>query len=215
MKQGSIGRLQSGFTLLETLIALAIMSLASLALFQSTGTLLRVTDGAVSAGERTLEEAIARKTFRRSIAGLTPAWPEQADAFFKGDANQFSGLSTGLPSEQDEVLMAFSFVLVGGGSDGVDLQITTPTNMWTLKNFHVDRASFSYLGEDHHWYEIWPPAEIPAPGFFDDENFMTMAQLPLAIRLRGQVGEVLIDWIAPISGAHEPPFRQELTDGRF
>ena len=50
-----------GFSLLETLFALVIMSFASLALFQSTSAMLSLSDRAVSAAERTLDGALDRR----------------------------------------------------------------------------------------------------------------------------------------------------------
>lgn len=200
---------ESGFTLLETLISLAILSVVSLALFQSTSSLLRITDRAVNAGERALETAVSRKTFRASVGGLQPGWVEEPLNVFNGDALGFSGISTGAPAFASVSLQPFSFALVLQTQGRIALEVNSDGKVWNLQSFSADQASFSYLGVDQTWYEVWPPENTPAPGFFNDKLFMKPPQLPLAIRLHGIDQNHQFDWVAAIAGAHVLPHRDE------
>ncbi|MBL4591750.1 MAG: prepilin-type N-terminal cleavage/methylation domain-containing protein [Phycisphaerales bacterium] len=197
----------SGFTLLETLISLAILSVVSLALFQSTSSLLRITSRAVNAGERALETAVSRKTFRASVRGLTPGWKEEPENVFKGDASQFSGISTGAPTFSSHTLKPFSFALVRQTNGRIALKVNVNGQVWDLQEFSADEAAFSYLGTDQKWYREWPPKNTPAPGFFNDEIYMDTPQLPLAIRLHGEYSNHRFDWVAAVLGAHDLPYR--------
>lgn len=204
----------SGFTLLETLISLAILSVVSLALFQSTTALLRITDSAVGAGNRTLESAISTRTFRVSVSGLTPAWEEQEQDIFFGNATTFSGLSTDVPTFSAQSLQKLTYTLVQGEGDVVLLEVQAAQERWVLHELQVSQASFSYLGSDQKWYEVWPPKEVPSTGFFDDVNYKKMPQLPLAIRLHGAGGrqnlpghEREVDWVVPVLVPRTLPIR--------
>jgi len=84
----------TGFTLLETLIALAILSIASLAMFQSIGTLLQVSDKAVSASERTVDKSLDRLALITLMSEIVPHWNDQADMAFTGTDVEMSGVST-------------------------------------------------------------------------------------------------------------------------
>ncbi|PHR93588.1 MAG: hypothetical protein COA69_02820 [Robiginitomaculum sp.] len=199
----------AGFTLLETLISLAILSVVSLALFQSTASLLRITDRAVFAGERTLEGAIARKTFRVSVGGLTSAWEEREQDVFYGNAVMFSGLSTDVPTLSAQRLQRVSYTLVRQDMGTFVMDVEVDAQAWSLKAFSADHAEFSYLGSDQKWYTSWPPEDVPSPGFFDDAIYMDMPQLPLAIRFHGEDQGRPFDWIATISGTHAVPYRDD------
>lgn len=201
---------QAGFTLLETLISLAILSVVSLALFQSTSALLHITDRAVFAGERTVEAGIARKTFRASIGGLTPAWREDVAGAFQGDARQLSGLSTDVPTVAARGLQSFSLSLVPQNDGKIVLTAMAGGQTWPLREFAADTAKFVYLGADRQWHERWPPRQIPSPGFFDDVLFMDMPKLPLAVRLHGKSSDKSFDWVASVLGSRSLPYREDI-----
>ncbi|PHR53888.1 MAG: hypothetical protein COA47_16415 [Robiginitomaculum sp.] len=201
--------IEAGFSLLETLIALAILSLVTLAMFQSTSSLLRITDRAMVAGDRTLESAIARKAFRTSVGSLIPAWDEQTIWKFKGGPDEFSGLSAAVPSALDHLLQPVTVSLAENSPGEISLVVTAEGQSWDVEKFRATRASFTYLGMDRTWYDIWPPREIPKPGFYDDEKYMDMPLLPLAIRLSGAGINSNFAWLATVSGSQSLPYRDD------
>ncbi len=199
--------MDAGFSLLETLIALAILSMVTLVMFQSTSSLLRITDRAMAAGDRTLESAIARKAFRTSVGSLIPAWDEQVTLKFKGNPDGFSGLSAAVPSALDHLLQPVAVSLAERNPGEISLIVTAQGQSWDVEKFRATRASFTYLGMDRTWYDIWPPREIPKPGFYDDEKYMDMPLLPLAIRLSGTGADSNFAWLATVSGSKALPYR--------
>ena len=196
--------------MLETLIALAIMSVASLALFQSTANMLSLSDRAVSLAERTVDDAVARRVFRTSVDNLTPSWPEYPEQNFQGDAYTVSGVSDAVPRSKGETLAMFSWHLRTDGPNQITLVMDAKSEHWDIYKFRAQSASFSYLGVDENWYDIWPPKDVPSNGFFDDVKQLDMPQFPLAIRLTAHTDAKDIVWIAPISANTILPIRDEL-----
>ena len=75
---------EAGFSLLEVLIALAIMSLTSLALFQSMSRMLYISDRAIDVSEQSLENAVSNLTIRQLVDGLVPSWSIKPEDSFLG-----------------------------------------------------------------------------------------------------------------------------------
>jgi prepilin-type N-terminal cleavage/methylation domain-containing protein len=201
---------ENGFTLLETLVALAILSVASLALFQSTANMLSLSDRAVSLAERTVDDAVARRVFRASVDNLTPSWPEYPEHVFQGDAHTISAISDAVPRANGEILAPFSWRLQINEPNRVSLVMDAKSEHWDVYEFRAQAAAFSYLGVDQNWYDIWPPRDVPSNGFFDDVKTLDMPQFPLAVRLTVQTDAKDIVWIAPISANTILPIRDEL-----
>ncbi len=199
----------AGFTLLETLISLAILSMVSLALIQSTSSLLHITDRAVAAGDRVLESAISRKTFQLSVAKLIPAWPESKNDVFKGGSTLFSGISSGAPSLGIKTPQRVMFELVGAAKGRILLEVSVGAETWELVSFSTNTASFSYLGEDQKWYPDWPPEFSPTPSYNSISRWKKPPQLPLAIRLRG-FGDENIAWVVMVGGSVNVPYREKV-----
>lgn len=179
---------EAGFSLFEVLIALAIMSVISLALFQSTTQLLSVSEKSVNVTGKTIDVFVLNETFQSLVIGIVPAWDEDEDNIFKGNEDQFSGLVAG------------SALLQQGGVKRFSANVSSLNNSQNKSfiDFEFDGApllsqtvegmayQFSYLGWDQKWYNFWPPEEIPSTGFEGDNLFLEMPQLPEAIRLSSQ-----------------------------
>ncbi|HHL42268.1 MAG TPA: prepilin-type N-terminal cleavage/methylation domain-containing protein [Hellea balneolensis] len=196
-----------GFTLLETMIALALMSLTSLALFQSATALLRVSDRAVRIASTTIDESIERQTFMDIVSKLVPAWEEDAAHIFTGGPKGFSGLTAADPTAFSPRITPFEIKLVAKNE-------TTPVNNVILYSagqgmkigsFETANLEFAYLGNDGIWRQSWPPETPPSSGFYDDYKYMDVPQLPLAIRL-GTSGKG-VGWVASVANASYPPLR--------
>lgn len=191
---------------METLLALAIMSVASLALFQSTTTLLRLSDRTVNAALKSQDKAVIQESFARLIGGLVLAWPDDKKQIFKGESRGFSGLTrtplqTLLPG-----LLGFSLG-VESGSQETQLVYRSKGVEWVLQRFPYADARFSYLGADNVWRSQWPPEKAPKVDAFGSENFMDPPSFPLAIRLSVGAGseESRVVWIAMVESRKELP----------
>ncbi len=198
----------AGFTLLETLISLAIVSMVSLALMQSTASLLHITDRAVAAGDRALDTAISRKTFQLSVAKLIPAWTESEKDVFKGGSSLFSGVSCGAPSFDVKTPQRVIYELVNAKEGRIALEVSVGSDTWVLESFPAVEARFSYLGEDQKWYPDWPPALAPTTSYNAVKQWRKPPQLPLAIRLRS-VGDESMAWVVTIGGDVNVPYRDK------
>ena len=176
----------AGFSILEVLIALAITSLASLALFQSMTAWFAISAKTTGAAQRALGDVVHDRQFRAVVGGLMPSWPEQADEVFIGKPTFFSGLTTASLHRREQGLDVVSLELIRDPSDtSYALSYAAEDAGWPLRKFYgVESANFSYLGADGVWYNEWPPATNPEPGPFNDAQIYPTPPLPLAIRMQ-------------------------------
>jgi len=103
-------RAEQGFTLLETLMALAMMSIISLALFQSLGQMLAVSDRAVRIGNGSLDQFANEAGYRDFIGDIIGTWTQSDPFILKGNEQQLSGLAVS-PLIVDQQTGAQSFTL--------------------------------------------------------------------------------------------------------
>ncbi len=191
---------------METLLALAIMSVASLALFQSTATLLRLSERTVNAALNVQDVAVMQKSFTALVRGMVAAWPKDDEDAFVGTSSGFSGLTRTPFHTLDIGLTRFSLSLDHDLVKSLLVYRSGDTE-WILQNFSISNEQFSYLGEDNVWRQSWPPEETPEPGDFGDAEYFDPPTFPLAIRLqaRTEYGQAKIVWIAALGDRAELP----------
>jgi len=173
---------QAGLSLIEVLIALAITALASLALFQSLTGWVTIGGKTAGAAERSLNRLIVDNQFRQAVGDLTFAWPEAESKIFTGTQSGFSGL-TGRPLHRDDPALQQVTIDFVKDRHGTALRYAAGETGWVLQEFPGGSGFFSYLGANGRWYDVWPPAETPEPGPFDDATYYETPQVPTAIRL--------------------------------
>lgn len=207
---------EAGFSLLETLFALAIMSLASVALFQSTSTMLMLSDRAVKAGERSLNSALDQRTLANLTSRLVIGWPEDKAAVFQGSPQSFRGVSTGAPRAGIAAPVKFELRFEDRGVLGGALVYRSipegrfendkdDAEDWVLRSGYPSGAALSYMGVDHAYHDVWPPKNKPSRGYFDEDKFMPMPGLPEAVSLKTADGTTL--WTAVIGRSKALPHR--------
>ena len=203
---------QRGFSLLELIASLAIVSLVSAALFQSIAAWMRLSARAGAAADSTLTSIAGQQMFDRAVGGLLFAWPEEVNARFIGAADGFSGVSNKPLQGAFPRLSVVQMIAQSSESSerGRIAYISDQAN-WTLLEFD-DSAAFSYLGADGAWRSNWPPAANPEPAPFADAQFFETPQLPEAIRLSYTIGSAEYVWIADIASTRRVP--QRLQDLR-
>jgi len=209
---------ERGFSLLEMLMALAIMSFASLILFQSVGTMLRLSEKAVAAADRTLEDIASRKSLSYLVDGIVAAWPESEAEMFKGTADAFSGLTAASPVLLKPKIESFNLYTNKKQSGGVNLIYTSGGQDMTLyESPTTARVAFTYMAHDLKWYETWPPEEISKSEFFEaDRGFLSIPPLPISIKIsflkNSQYPET--DWVFNVSKHYNLPFRESFAIDR-
>lgn len=186
-------RSDSGFSLMEMLVALAILSISAVLIFQSllsqSALTARIENLSLNAGR----DAIRRAGFTEVVRGIVPSWPEDKETGFIATDRQFSGLSSRALATESQGLTSFRFDLSGSPSE---LVYSSNGRQVQLGAFSED-ATFSYLGADGNWYDKWPPDKIPDFGPFDDSAAYKMPPLPRAVRIQSATRADL-DWIASI-----------------
>jgi len=193
-------RRDAGFTLLEVLIALSLVSLVTIAIFQSFISMTRLSDRAQRTTEASFNEHVDAVLLGRVVEGLFPERANKARNVFQGSGDEFSGMSSGfiLPDMGNKGLAFFKVSLVNGK---VILVLDDREFAFSSK---AEAQAFSYLGTDRNWHSEWPPANALPFGPIEnvqnqDHELALPPLLPLAIRINF-VDES--DWIALPRGSN-------------
>ena len=200
-----------GFSLLETLFALVIMSIASLALFQSTSSMLSVSDRAVKASETVLQETLSDKAATQLLTALVPGWPEDRAFAFIGEPTSLKGVSSAAIDEAPG-LQGFTLSLSEESLRDARFTNLIYSNLerktfsreqnasqskapLTLKRNLPSDTRFFYLGIDGIWHPKWPPEQMPVTPFFNDKDLIQPSSLPEGIKLEtpNKVVSLMID----------------------
>lgn len=207
---------EAGFSLLEVMVSLVILSLVSLATFQSITTMSALSDRANHAAERSIERTLDYAGFDAIISAAVPKWQGEPGDAMAGNAERLV-LTTALtrPARSRAVQSE-------AGDEGAALinrlrlvEIQIEEGYLVIKSegdalpmsFVGQEAALSYLGTDRIWYSAWPPErslpygpEAAKPN--DDYQLSGPPQFPLAVRLSLTDGRI---WISRPRQAPELP----------
>ena len=203
---------QNGFTLVELIVALALLSLVSLFLFDAALTqwsnMQRISRAFAEVRSLTMREMI----FRDVTQDMIPSWPESDEAEFQGTRDRFAGSTLRSLSDTPPHRLPLEAVLERG-NDGHRLVLRQQSDELVLLEGLV-RAGFDYRGLDGNWREAWPPEDNPGNGFFDDGQYYATPPLPETIRLRFSLDGQERVWIVAINSSPRLPFRiQDFVGG--
>lgn len=174
---------EAGFSLLEVLIATAIMSLTSLALFQSMSRMLYISDRAIDVSEQSLENAVSNLTIRQLVDGLVPSWSIKPEDSFLGRRQSFSGVSANAVHSMKRENVGFTLSLRRDESEGHNLVYEGQNLSWILEKDLEETAYFEYLDKKKVWHPQWPPAKPITPPSEIALLEVELIKLPQAIRL--------------------------------
>ncbi|MFZ5657242.1 MAG: prepilin-type N-terminal cleavage/methylation domain-containing protein [Pseudomonadota bacterium] len=178
-----------GFTLLEALVTLVIVSLIVATLMQALTQALSMRTALVRYQRETREAALQAMWFRDSVAG---AVADLADAYgpLRGDAQRVSMPTLAPLGGRGLQRAEWRLEPVDGG--GALVYRDARTGMIVVLAGPLREAAFAYLDADGEWRDTWDPEP-------EDDA------LPRAVRLRASGPAREIDWIVPIIAAPRPP----------
>lgn len=195
-----------GFSLVELLVATAIIAAISAALFQSIGQWLSLSNRAAEAAARSIGAGADRELFAAAVEGLIFAWPEREDETFAGGPQGFSGVTRSAPHALAPSLQKISISVER--QDGYGAIVYRGDNLaWGLRQSPGLSAEFSYLGADGVWRPAWPPADNPTLDPLNDPSSFPIPQTPLAIRIDMRDQRGASTWIAEVASDFRIPLR--------
>lgn len=187
---------QGGFTLLETLVTLAIASAIATTGLMMLAQLTRAEQTLGDARLATTAHMVPREWVQTLLSGALPDHPD-GKTRFEGTANSLTALSTALIGSRGG-MGGFRLELNFEAHSGTtELRYTSPPDGTpvVLLTFPGPDAHFTYFDEKGHPSDRWPPAMSDAP------------QLPRSIALGGTDTESL-PIVASPSAAPTPLLRR-------
>ena len=192
------GRMR-GFTVLEMLVVLIIISMALMLGFQSLGQ-WQIAEAALDRmGATTRAQALVADWWTASIRGLTPV--EQQP--FKGAANRLDGFTLSPVFAQSGAMTPIRWTIVDTAESGLVLQLEENGARRVLPLTGWQQARFRYVSEEGKASDAWPSEGLGLEG----------TDLPAYVELvvRDESGREDA-WLAHVIGPLEPyykPFRDE------
>lgn len=188
-----------GFTVLEMLVVLIIVSMAVMLGFQSLGQ-WQIAEAALDRmGATTRAQALVADWWTVSMRGLTPV--EQQP--FKGSADRLDGFTLSPVFAQSGAMTPIRWTIVDTAESGPALQLDENGTQRMLPLTGWQRARFRYLSQEGEPSDTWPAERLGLEG----------TDLPAYVELvvRDESGRE-DTWLAHVTGPLEPyykPFRED------
>ncbi len=188
----------AGFTLLEMLVVLMLVSLAATLLLQGFGYVLEMRTRFTGHLREVQGERLQQHWFLSVGSGLSASHPQESGVF-QGRAEGFQGLSMASLSGSIGEPTSISWSLEQDGNlTRLVYRDVAVTSGWTIAEWPDSEATFRYLDRKGNWQRRWPPAQgVPVP------------QLPEAVKLMW-FGDDELPWLAVPGGRSNP--RSDLRD---
>ncbi len=182
-----------GFTLMEALVMLVLVSFTSLLMFQMLGSYRIAKERVVAQSGGIDRRALFEGWFRDSVHSLHAS----KRVAFQGDAREFSGLSFNSASGLPGAAVEFKWLLAQSADGGWDISYAEAgRERWRLPLAAVRSVSFAYLDAEGKSHATWPPA------------LGTHTQLPAAIVLMRTVpaSREPVPTLAAVRGPLDPTY---------
>ncbi len=197
-----------GFTLLEMLVTLMIVSLVAGIVWQAMGQLVRVERMLEQGQMQSLAQAVRVEWVRSALASLLPGSPKTLDRF-QGSATALRGLSAEAPvwPAPGLAMMQLRFQY-DPAANTTALQIlgeaapagSASEPYTTLLSWPGRKGNFSYLDERNQWQDAWPPPTLGKPA----------AALPRAVALETGLPSLRLLLATTLASALPLPTKTEL-----
>lgn len=188
----------SGFTLVEMLVVLVIVSMTSAVIFQAFDRVYRLQSRFGVELFDAQQGAMSIDWFRQTVQGLLSDYADGANKF-SGSAHEFSGLSTNPLSEEYGSTTGIKWrISFDPGTGGTQLVYADAAGESTIAEWQGGAARFIYVDDKLESHENWPPALGMWP------------QLPKLIRLEAvDRGATLVIMAMPVGSPVPLPRPQD------
>lgn len=194
-------RKPQGFTLLEMLVVLMIISLLSLLLMQGFSYLLQLRVRFLDRLDDMQQFTLQRHWFESSSSALIPEYTDLPEGYpFKGEERGFSGLTTMSLDDIPGVPLPCAWYLNYDGGETHLLYRRANQQTWEVMSWPGREGGFRYQDEKGEWHAKWPPSSTAAASFMQEAG----PQLPKIIALSGiRRGEIFL-WLAEVKSRDKP-----------
>lgn len=193
---------QRGFSLLEALVTLVILSLVATVLMQSLVHVLGVRER-VLRNERESRAAVLQQAWFRESIGAALADLPQGGQPLRGDGKHLAFLS--LDTLDGGAFAEVRWILVPDGR-GLALEHHIGASRWTLLKGLPDDTEFRYLDARGQWTGIWPMPSDRADGRNPPQS------LPRVVALASADAESAFTWAAAIGASPGLPMALETAE---
>ena len=174
-----------GFTLLEMLVVLVLISLISMLLLEGVSYVLHLRSGFLTQLEDSQKGTLQEYWFRSTVSAIVTDYRD-GEFIFKGEKRELSGLTiasldnvTGMPSP-------FAWQLKYANGVMTLHYKNSRGESWEIARWLGAQGHFRYMAADGKWHTKWPPFGLKT------------AQIPRIILLLGQRRETPFTWIVKL-----------------
>lgn len=172
-------REQSGFTLVEMLVALVLLSMVAAIVFGSLRQVIEARTRLRPYLDQSEQTTMVAGWFRQTVQGLMADY-DTGRHRFTATPEDFSGLTVSPLIGPPGTPTAFHWSLhYDSANDLTVLEYDEPrAAAMRVADWAGAEGAFSYYGDDQEWHDRWAPPEKP-------DQSQTIPQLPRLIRLGG------------------------------
>lgn len=177
-----------GFTLLEMLVVLVLVSLISTLLLQSLSYILQLRSRLLVHLDDLQYGAVQEAWFRSTTAGIITDYYDGKN-IFQGTEREFSGLTLNPLEANTGALSPFAWQLQSEGGKTVLRYRKSDGEYWEVASWSGERGTFRYMDTQGKWYTQWPPP------FFSQ----TPPQIPNFILLEAHRRQTAMTWMVQLT----------------
>lgn len=212
----------NGFTLLEVLVVLVLLSLISTLAFEILHQTANLRNQFLDTLDELQQGVIREHWFRSSVSALTPDYPPEKEVVyqarksyvFQGTETEFYGLTLTALDNDGGIPTPFGWQLELKENETILRYRNSEEQWWEIMRWKGKEGKFFYQAKDNQWYKQWPPPEDKQAFEKLDEISKMIAvldkpaQIPKTILLDGKKDNQPFAWIVRILGkdrAYEDP----------
>jgi general secretion pathway protein J len=175
-----------GFTLLEMLVVLVLVSLTSTLIFQGFSYVLHLRSRFLVALDDLQVGMLQTHWFQSSTGGIVADYRD-SEHIFNGDAHLFSGLTISALDEVPGTPTPFAWQIEQVGETTFLSYRDSQGKSWEISRWLGEAGNFRYMAADGEWHDQWPP-----------QFGLESPQLPTIIVFNGKRRQTPLTWIVKL-----------------